>query len=299
MRVSLQWLKELVIAPQEALDPTSLAERLSVAGFEVEQIDDLASQVAGVVVGFVTDRQAHPDATKLSVCQVDVGAASPLQIVCGAANVRAGIHVPVALVGATLPAVNLTIKPAELRGIASSGMICSLSELGLGEHSDDSERADGIAILDDLLELVPPVGSPVAASFGLDDCVLELAITANRPDGLSMLGIAREVAALVGGRAHAPEASPIEAGSLPLPIEVQAAVEQGGLIEALADGGLGGFGEVGVRGGDDLHIDHLASGVELDAEEDGALDSLGAGGWRIERGNVFYEFGTHRLFVDL
>ena len=238
MRVSLQWLKELVIAPQEALDPTSLAERLSVAGFEVEQIDDLASQVAGVVVGFVTDRQPHPDATKLSVCQVDVGAASPLQIVCGAANVRAGIHVPVALVGATLPAVNLTIKPAELRGIASSGMICSLSELGLGEHSDDSERADGIAILDDLLELVPPVGSPVAASFGLDDCVLELAITANRPDGLSMLGIAREVAALVGGRAHAPEASPIEAGSLPLPIEVQAAVEQGGLFSLTAVEGI-------------------------------------------------------------
>ena len=198
MRVSLQWLRELVEAPAASLEALELAERLSLAGFEVESVDDQAAAVAGVVVGAVLDRQPHPNADKLSVCQVDVGAEAPLQIVCGAANVRAGIHVPVALVGATLPAVGLTIKDAQLRGVASTGMICSLQELGLADSSN------GIAILEELLPALPAVGSAIAPCFGLNDQVLELAITANRPDGLSMLGIAREVAALTGGRARPP-----------------------------------------------------------------------------------------------
>ena len=224
MRVSLQWLRELVSGPESAFAPDALAERLSMAGFEVESIDDLAAQAAGVVVGFVADRAPHPNADKLSVCSVEVGAAEPLQIVCGAANVRAGIHVPVALVGATLPAVNLTIKPAELRGVPSSGMICSLTELGLGE-------SEGIAILDDLLASVPAVGSPVGPSLGLDDQVLELAITANRPDGLSMRGIAREVAALVGGTTQFRDApAALEAAPLLIQAPDQAAMEAGGLF---------------------------------------------------------------------
>ena len=224
MRVSLQWLRELVSGPEGAFAPDALAERLSMAGFEVESIDDLAAQAAGVVVGFVADRAPHPNADKLSVCSVEVGAAQPLQIVCGAANVRAGIHVPVALVGATLPAVNLTIKPAELRGVPSSGMICSLTELGLGE-------SEGIAILDDLLASVPAVGSPVGPSLGLDDQVLELAITANRPDGLSMRGIAREVAALVGGTTQFSDApAALEAAPLAIQAPDQAAMEAGGLF---------------------------------------------------------------------
>jgi phenylalanyl-tRNA synthetase beta chain len=234
MRVSLQWLQELVTGPEQALAVDVLAERLSMAGFEVDAIDDLAAQAKGVVVGYVRNRQAHPNADKLSVCQVDVGAAEPLQIVCGAANVVAGIHVPVALVGSTLPAVNLTIKPAELRGVASSGMICSLAELGL------TSDADGIAVLDQLLEQVPPIGTPVGPSLGLDDQVLELAITANRPDGLSMLGIAREVAALVGGQTHtpAPAGSAIESQPLPVAAADQAAIEAGGLFSVTALEGL-------------------------------------------------------------
>ena len=234
MRVSLQWLQELVTGPEQALAVDVLAERLSMAGFEVDAIDDLAAQAKGVVVGYVRNRQAHPNADKLSVCQVDVGAAEPLQIVCGAANVLAGIHVPVALVGTTLPAVNLTIKPAELRGVASSGMICSLAELGL------TSDADGIAVLDQLLEQVPPIGTPVGPSLGLDDQVLELAITANRPDGLSMLGIAREVAALVGGQTHtpAPAGSAIESQPLPVAAPDQAAIEAGGLFSVTALEGL-------------------------------------------------------------
>ena len=224
MRVSLQWLKELVTTSDESFDAAGLAERLSIAGFEVEAIEELSRQADRVVVGLVQACDPHPDATKLSVCQVDVGESKPLQIVCGATNVRAGIHVPVALVGATLPAVNLTIKAAELRGVASSGMICSLSELGLAESSE------GIIILEEALESVPAAGSPIAPCFGLDDTILELAITANRPDGLSMLGIAREVAALTGGNTKPPVAPVLEASHLSLAPEQQAAIEQGGLF---------------------------------------------------------------------
>jgi len=129
MRVSLQWLRELVAWDGPV---TELADRLSIAGFEVEQIEDLAASAAGVVVGQVLEKTPHPNADKLNVCRVDVGAESPLQIVCGAANVQAGQKVPVALVGAHLQAVALTIKPAELRGVASSGMICSPQGAGPG-----------------------------------------------------------------------------------------------------------------------------------------------------------------------
>ena len=225
MRVSLQWLKELVAAAPESFGVETLAERLSIAGFEVDAVEDLAARAAGVVVGFVCEREPHPNADKLSVCQVDVGAAERLQIVCGASNVRAGIHVPVALVGATLPAVNLTIKPAELRGVASSGMICSLTELGLPTD------VDGIAILDELLESVPALGTPIGPLLGLDDQVLELAITANRPDGLSMAGIAREVAAIVGGHTTLPSSPEAIAADVLAPdADSLAQMDEGGIF---------------------------------------------------------------------
>ena len=241
MQVSLQWLRELVACD---LPSDALAERLSVAGFEVEGIEDLAARAAGVVVGYVEAREPHPNADKLSVCTVRIApsnsattiaaasTAEPLQIVCGARNVRAGIHVAVATVGSYLPAVDLTIKPAELRGVASSGMICSLSELGLADGSD------GIVILDEALEAVPAVGSPIGPLFGLDDQVLELAITANRPDGLSMRGIAREVAALTGSTLNLPAAAPaVTASDLPVAAAVQKRIEAGGLfsLTALSD----------------------------------------------------------------
>jgi phenylalanyl-tRNA synthetase beta chain len=233
MRVSLQWLRELVSVAPECLAPEALAERLSLAGFEVEGIEDLAARSAGVVVGVVERREPHPNADKLSVCLVSVGAAEPLQIVCGAANVRQGLHVPVALVGSTLPAAGLTIKPAELRGVASRGMICSLRELGLEDESD------GIAELDDLLESVPPLGTPVGPSLGLDDQVLELAITANRPDGLSMRGIAREVAALSEGSTRfPPAAAPVAAEPLEASTADRAAMEVGGLFSLTALSGV-------------------------------------------------------------
>ena len=139
MRVSLQWLKELVPFQSE---PSALAEKLSMAGFEVDSDEDLSARARGVVVGRVSSKIAHPDATKLNVCAVDIGGSSPLQIVCGASNVQEGMAVAVATVGSFLPAVQLTIKPASLRGVESSGMLCSLAELGL------ENKVDGLVDLD-------------------------------------------------------------------------------------------------------------------------------------------------------
>ena len=221
MRVSLSWLQDLVQVNEPA---DQLGERLSMAGFEVEELEDLSLLAQGVVVGEVVACDRHPNADKLSVCKVNVGGQQTLQIVCGAKNVRAGIHVPVAMVGAVLPAVNLTIKAGELRGVSSEGMICSLSELG--QTSD----VDGIAILEDVLNDVPAPGVSVAASLGLNDCVLELAITANRPDGLSMTGIAREVAALTGAPLSLPQATaPSDPQTLETDQNSSTAMQAGGL----------------------------------------------------------------------
>jgi phenylalanyl-tRNA synthetase beta chain len=192
MRISLNWLNELVPIK---LSPEALADALTMAGFEVEDIEDRRTWADGVVVGKVLDRQPHPDADKLSVCQVDIGADEPSSIVCGAANVRSGIYVPVAKVGTHLPVVDLTIKPRKLRGVPSSGMICSLAELGLEKDSE------GIYIIDaENLEL----GSDVRPLLGLDDVILDVTSTANRADALSMVGIAREVAAITGKPSNCP-----------------------------------------------------------------------------------------------
>ncbi|MBE9208745.1 phenylalanine--tRNA ligase subunit beta [Nostoc sp. LEGE 06077] len=192
MRISLNWLRELV---EVKLSPEELAHTLTMAGFEVEDIEDRRTWANGVVVGRVLERQPHPNADKLSVCQVDVGAAETLNIVCGAANVRADIYVPVATVGTYLPNIDLKIKPAKLRGVPSQGMICSLKELGL------PTEVDGIHIF---TEENLPVGSDVRPLLGLDDVILDVSATANRADALSMVGIAREVAALTGGKLSIP-----------------------------------------------------------------------------------------------
>jgi phenylalanyl-tRNA synthetase beta chain len=186
MRISLNWLNELVPIH---LSPEALADALTMAGFEVEDIEDRRTWADGVVVGRVLERSQHPDADKLSVCQVDIGAAEPSSIVCGAANVKEGIYVAVAQVNTYLPRVDLTIKPRKLRGVPSEGMICSLAELGLEKDSG------GIYIFEaDALEL----GQDVRPLLGLDDVILDVTSTANRADALSMVGLAREVAAITG-----------------------------------------------------------------------------------------------------
>lgn len=195
MYIALNWLKELV---DYELAPEELAKTLTLAGFEVESIEDRSTWADGVVVGRVLTRIQHPNADKLSVCTVDVGGEEPLQIVCGAANVRAGILVAVATVGTYLPKVDLKIKPAKLRGEKSEGMICSLSELGLTKDSE------GIYIFGDEDADTPAIGTDVRSLLGLDDVILDLSSTANRADALSMVGIAREVAALTGGTLKLP-----------------------------------------------------------------------------------------------
>ncbi|AFY42494.1 phenylalanine--tRNA ligase subunit beta [Nostoc sp. PCC 7107] len=193
MRISLNWLRELV---EVKLSPEELAHTLTMAGFEVEDIEDRRTWANGVVVGRVLERQPHPNADKLSVCQVDVGAAETLNIVCGAANVRADIYVPVATVGTYLPNIDLKIKPAKLRGVPSQGMICSLKELGLPNDVDGIHIFTGENL---------PVGSDVRPLLGLNDVILDVTATANRADALSMVGIAREVAALTGGKLSIPQ----------------------------------------------------------------------------------------------
>ncbi len=207
MYIALNWLKELV---DYQLDPEELAKTLTLAGFEVESIEDRSTWADGVVVGRVLTRSQHPNADKLSVCTVDIGGEEPLQIVCGAANVRAGIHVAVATVGTYLPKVDLKIKPAKLRGEKSEGMICSLSEVGLTKESE------GIHIFGEAEDpATPEIGTDVRSLLGLDEVILDLSSTANRADALSMVGIAREVAALTGGNLHLPTVEAITIPSQP------------------------------------------------------------------------------------
>lgn len=209
MRISLNWLKELV---NIQLSPGDLADALTMAGFEVEDIEDRSTWADGVVVGFVQDRRPHPDADKLSVCQVDIGGSEPSTIVCGAANVRAGIYVPVATVGTYLPQVDLTIKPRKLRGVPSAGMICSLAEVGLAKDSE------GIHIFD-LPNLT--VGTDARPLLGLDDVILDVTSTANRADALSMVGIAREVAAITGASLSLPTPEPTAVPELTQALTIQ------------------------------------------------------------------------------
>ncbi|NER05017.1 MAG: phenylalanine--tRNA ligase subunit beta [Okeania sp. SIO3C4] len=195
MRISLNWLRELV---DIKISPEDLAETLTMAGFEVEEIEDRSTWATGVVVGKILEANKHPNADKLRVCQVDIGKAEPLNIVCGAPNAKADIYVPVATIGTYLSKIDLKIKKSKLRGVPSEGMICSLAELGLTKDSE------GIHIFE--LEN-PQLGSDVRPLLGLDDVILDLTTTANRADALSMIGVAREVAALTGASLRIPEAS--------------------------------------------------------------------------------------------
>ena len=197
MRISLNWLRELV---DISIPPETLAEMLTMAGFEVEDIEDRRTWADGVVVGQVLERDPHPNADRLSVCKVDIGGDTPSTIVCGAANVRAGIFVPVATLGTYLPKIDLKIKPAKLRGVPSEGMICSLSEVGLTKESE------GIHVFDESVLGTLKPGSDARSLLGLDDVILDLTSTANRADALSMVGVAREVVALTGATLRLPQA---------------------------------------------------------------------------------------------
>ena len=196
MKVSHNWLKNLV---EISSTPEDLSEKLSIGGFEVESLEDCSKNVDGVVLGKVLSVLKHEGSDKLSICQVDIGTSNNLQIICGARNVKPNIYVYVATVGAKLNAVNLTIKRSEIRGVMSEGMICSLQELGLEDSSE------GIAIIDEGLALKHELGTPGSNLLQLNDYIYDLAITANRPDGMSVIGIAREISALLESTLNFPK----------------------------------------------------------------------------------------------
>ena len=198
MNVTLNWLKAYI---DFEFSPSELADRLTMLGVEVESVKHLGTELDGVIVGSVTSIRPHPNADKLVLCQVDTGETEELQIVCGAPNAREGMLAPVATIGATLP-VGLTIKRAKLRGETSQGMLCSEKELGLsGDAAGLMELSTDI-----------PLGTPLSEALGLDDVVFELEITPNRPDCLSLIGVAREIRAETGNPLKLPTVDPQENG---------------------------------------------------------------------------------------
>ena len=187
MIVTRRWLQEFIDLTD--INDKRLYEAFNSIGLEVDSIRSLIMP-ENVVVGRVVECVKHPDADKLNLCKVDVGEGEPLQIICGASNVVDAEYVAVAKVGAILPG-DFEIKPAKLRGIDSFGMICSSSELGL------AEMGKGIMILDDSIgKLV--VGKPLSRYEAFNDTVIELELTANRGDCLSINGVARDLGAYFG-----------------------------------------------------------------------------------------------------
>ncbi len=210
MKVSLKWVREFV---DFDLPVDQLATRLTDAGLEVGGISHVGGDLKGVVVGQIKEVARHPGADKLAVCRVNVGS-DDLQIVCGAPNVVPKAKVPVALVGARLPG-GVEIQKTTLRGVESWGMICSEKELDLGEVED------GIMIL----EGDPQVGQALSSALELDDWIFDLDLTPNRPDCLSIRGVAREVAALCGSRLKKEKTKLLERGSQPAKDLVQIQID--------------------------------------------------------------------------
>jgi phenylalanyl-tRNA synthetase beta chain len=209
MRFSEAWLRDYVNPP---ISTDQLVAQLTMAGLEVDSVEPAAGAFQGVVVGEVLEVVPHPQADRLRVCRVAAGKASPLSIVCGAPNVYAGMKAPLAIEGAMLPG-GLRIRPSELRGVLSQGMLCSAKELGI----DDPQGG--------LLELPPdaPVGGDLREYLQLDDVCIEVDLTPNRADCLSVEGVAREVALLNGMDWSAPAApaNPVTS-SASVPVKVDA-----------------------------------------------------------------------------
>ena len=195
MQFPESWLRTLVNPP---IATDELAHRLTMAGLEVEETEPAAPAFSGVVVAHIVEIAPHPDADKLRVCQVDDGSGERLQIVCGAPNAAAGLKVPLARVGAELPG-GMKIGVAKMRGVQSSGMLCSARELGLSQ--------DHAGLLELPADMVP--GQSIREALDLDDTLFTLKLTPNRADCLSILGVAREVAALTGAPLSVPTAAAV------------------------------------------------------------------------------------------
>ncbi|HEX8755586.1 MAG TPA: phenylalanine--tRNA ligase subunit beta, partial [Steroidobacteraceae bacterium] len=190
MRIPYSWLTEWVSVPWT---PQELGSRLTMAGLELEALEPAAPDFSGVLVAEILTAEKHPQADKLRVCRVSIRRGEPLQIVCGAPNARAGLKTALAMVGAKLPN-GLDIRAAKLRGVESAGMLCSAKELGLSDASSGIVELPSDAA----------VGKSLREYLALDDVILELNVTPNRGDAMSIIGVAREVVALSGGALKRP-----------------------------------------------------------------------------------------------
>lgn len=214
MNISLKWICDFVDISDYLAKPQELADALTASGLEVEGVSDSSKQFDHVVVGHIVEKGQHPDADRLTLCQIDVGDGNLKQIVCGAKNHNKGDKVVVALPGAVLPG-DFVIKLSKIRGVESSGMLASESELGLKAESD------GILILPS----DAPVGTPFAKYYGLDDITLEINVTPNRADCLSHYGLAREIAALLGRELKALDFKPKAQGQKQVQSEIKLEVK--------------------------------------------------------------------------
>ncbi|MEG0854750.1 MAG: phenylalanine--tRNA ligase subunit beta, partial [Angelakisella sp.] len=188
MNLSMKWLNDFV---KIDMKPRDFCEGMTMSGSKVEGYEQEGSDIKNVVVGQVTAMERHPDSDHLWICQVNVGSET-VQIVTGAQNVSVGDYVPAALHNSTLPG-GVTIKKGKLRGQESCGMLCSLGELELTTHDFPYAIAEGIFILGEDVNRTP--GMPICEAIGLNDLKVEFEITSNRPDCLSVRGLAREAAA--------------------------------------------------------------------------------------------------------
>ncbi|MGI6169962.1 MAG: phenylalanine--tRNA ligase subunit beta, partial [Christensenellales bacterium] len=202
MRLSLNWLKNYV---DMDVPPQAYADKMVGVGFEIEEIQQLYGEIEGVVVGKILSLAKHPDADKLWVCSVDIGGSEPLQIVTGAQNLFVGAKVPVAVCGARLSG-GTKIKKGKLRGVESFGMLCSGEELLLKDEDYAGAEVDGIMLLNEDYAL----GMDIKQALALEDTVFEFELTANRPDCMSVIGLARETAAALDMLAKLPKLPGIE-----------------------------------------------------------------------------------------
>ncbi len=206
MKFSLSWLKEHLKTDASLAVVT---DTLTKVGLEVEAVEDRAKQLAPFITAKVVEAAQHPNADKLRVLKIDQGDGTPVQVVCGAPNARAGMIGVFAREGTTIPANGLVLKAGEIRGQASQGMMVSEREMGLSdEHNGIIEMPDGT-----------PIGQPFAPLMGLDDPVIEIAVTPNRPDCLGVSGVARDLAAAEIGDLVSPKPQPVK-GTYPCPVTV-------------------------------------------------------------------------------
>jgi len=208
LKISLNWLKEYVDIGN--LPVPELISLLTMSGLEVEDYKDQNEIYKDFIVGFVKDKKKHPNADRLSLCTVYNGK-EDLQVVCGAPNVDKGQKIIFAPVGSTIPKGNFVLKKAKIRGTESCGMICSEDELGLGDNHD------GILVLDSSLV----EGTPICDALNLNDVLIEIAITPNRPDALSHIGVARDISALLGKELKIPKVKSSKSISKLAEIEIE------------------------------------------------------------------------------